>query len=168
MCSAHLACRWLRRFFWKAFFDRFFWTSVGPSCVALHRPREDGKEDCREDAADIGRHWVQNAPREVQIRSKMPPGPWDLPGRSWGDLGTPCSRGALEPGWPLGHPWRALGRSGARLGPSGLLFGGPWVASTGDVVRSGDGTQRNSAQINRNATPGNAPNYGQWLSLIHI
>ena len=43
--------------------------------------------------------------------------------------------------------WRALGRSGASLGPSGVLFGGYWVASTGDVVRSGDGTQRNSAEI---------------------
>ena len=61
MSSAHLACRaW--KTFWKAFFDSFFWTSVGPSCVALPRPREDGEEDCREDAADIGRNWVQNGP----------------------------------------------------------------------------------------------------------
>ena len=48
---------------------------------------------------------------------------------------------------PLGHPWRALGRSGPPLRPSEVVFGGSWVASTGDVVRSGDATQRNSAQL---------------------
>ena len=69
LCTSGLQVAW--KTFWKAFFDSFFWTSVGPSCVALPRPREDGEEDCREDAADIGRNWVQNAPRRVQNRSKM-------------------------------------------------------------------------------------------------
>ena len=32
------------------------------------------------------------------------------------------------------------------LGPSEVVFGGSWVASTADVVRSGYGTQRNPAQ----------------------
>ena len=67
LCTSGLQVAW--KTFWKAFFDSFFWTSVGPSCVALPRPREDGEEDCREDAADIGRNWVQNAPRRVQNRS---------------------------------------------------------------------------------------------------
>ena len=44
--------------------DSFFWTSVGPFCLALPRPREDGEEYCREDAADIGRNWVQKGPPE--------------------------------------------------------------------------------------------------------
>ena len=69
LCTSGLQVAW--KTFWTAFFDSFFWTSVGPCCVALPRPREDGEEDCREDAADIGRNWVQNAPRRVQNRSKM-------------------------------------------------------------------------------------------------
>ena len=69
LCTSGLQMAW--KIFWKAVFDRFFWTSVGPACVSLPRPRQDGEEDCREDAADIGRNWVQNAPRRVQNRSKM-------------------------------------------------------------------------------------------------
>ena len=91
LCTSGLQVAW--KTFWKAFFDSFFWTSVGPSCVALPRPREDGEEDCREDAAEIGRNWVQNGPRRVQHRSRtasMVPGPlprglsgvpWSSPGR---------------------------------------------------------------------------------------
>ena len=63
LCTSGLQVAW--KTFWKAFFDCFFWTSVGPSCVALPRPRQVGEEDCREDAADIGRNWIQNAPRKV-------------------------------------------------------------------------------------------------------
>ena len=69
LCTSSLQMAW--KTFWKAFFDSFFWTSVGPSCVALPRLRENGDEDCREDAADFGRNWVQNAPRRVQNRWKM-------------------------------------------------------------------------------------------------
>ena len=92
LCTSGLQVAW--ETFWTAFFDSFFWTSVGPSCVALPRPREDGEEDCREDAADIGRNWVQNAPRRAQNRSKM------VALESWAPPGCP---GAL-----LGGSWSAL------------------------------------------------------------
>ena len=44
-----------------------------------------------------------------------------------------------------------------------MLFGGSWVASIGDVVRSGDATQRKPAE-----TSGNQParNFGQRSKAI--
>ena len=44
----------------------------------------------------------------------------------------------------------------ATPGACEVVFGGSWVASTGDVVRSGDGTQRNSAEISANQPQRNA------------
>ena len=134
MCSAHLACRaW--KTFWKAFFDSFFWTSVGPCCVALPRPREDGEEDCREDAADIGRNWVQNGPRRVQNRSKMAPGGLRVALGLLGPLlGPPLGRsGALlgDPGSLLGSSWALPGRPGSLLGPPGVPWSPPGRALGG-------------------------------------
>ena len=83
LCTSGLQVAW--KTFWNAFSDSFFWTSVGPSCVALPRPREDGEEDCREDAADIGRNWVQTASPGV---------PWRFPGRR-----LERSRGLRSRGW---------------------------------------------------------------------
>ena len=42
------------------------------------------------------------------------------------------------------------------------LFGGYCVAWTGDVVRSGYGTQRNSAEPRQDSSLGTPDNYRQW------
>ena len=67
LCTSGVQVSW--KTFGKLFFESFFWTSVGPSCVALPRSREDGEEDCREDAAEDRRIWISNGPRTVQDRS---------------------------------------------------------------------------------------------------
>ena len=94
LCTSGLQVAW--KTFWKAFFDSLFWSSVGPSCVALPRPREDGEEDCREDAADIN---IKSSPVRSFALILGPPG--DLLGGSgplWG--ASWAVRSALR--WLLG------------------------------------------------------------------
>ena len=66
--------------------------------------------------------------------------------------------------------WGPLEGSGPLwpLGPSGVLFGGYWVASTADVVRSGDGTQRNSAEPSGNQPERNSGQRSKLWSVVSI
>ena len=126
LCTSGLQVAW--KTFWKAFFDSFFWTSVGPSCVALPRPREDGEEDCREDAADICRNWVQNGPGGSKIAPKWLPEACGWPLGSWGlSWGLPWA--APGPSWSWGPPGILLGPPGALPGPLALL-GRSWQPKT--------------------------------------
>ena len=62
---------------------------------------------------------------------------------------------------PLGGPWKALGRLLSRPKWSSVAFGRLLGCPKWSWLRSGFGTQRNSAQLSRKPSPPKAQNYRQ-------
>ena len=86
-----------------------------------------------------------------------PGGPWAASGGSWGALGrllggSWAGQSGLQ--WLLGGSWAVVSDLGSKKAPH--------LSGTQRPSAEPSAPQRNPAGTNRNASPGNAENYGQW------